>query len=129
MYACHGGCVLNETAIAIRHAQAIVAKQQAAATRAGSGAGGSASKSGGNKRKRAKAAAAAAAASSPGFGGGCRIAVVDVDVHFGDGTALNFYDDPSVLHVSIHLDQSDRQMFPFLVGKAEERGIGPGRGE
>jgi acetoin utilization deacetylase AcuC-like enzyme len=33
-----------------------------------------------------------------------------------------------VLHISIHLDQSDRQQFPFLVGKAEERGIGPGQG-
>ena len=33
-----------------------------------------------------------------------------------------------VLHISIHLDQSDRQQFPFLVGKAEERGIGPAQG-
>ena len=33
-----------------------------------------------------------------------------------------------MLHISIHLDQSDRQQFPFLVGKAEERGIGPGQG-
>ena len=45
-----------------------------------------------------------------------RVAVVDIDVHFGDGTALNFYDDPSVLHISLHLDQSDRKLFPFRHG-------------
>ena len=57
-----------------------------------------------------------------------RVAIVDLDVHFGDGTALTFYDDASVLHVSLHLDQSDASMFPFLVGKPEERGLGAGRG-
>jgi len=57
-----------------------------------------------------------------------RIAVVDLDIHFGDGTAWIFYQDPSVFHLSIHLDQSDDQCFPFLVGKPEERGSGLGIG-
>lgn len=109
-YACHGGCVLNETAIAIRHAQALVAAklhkqpqpQPAKKKKAGS------------KQKKKQPVA------TEPFGSGCKIAVVDIDVHFGDGTALNFYDDPSVLHVSVHLDQSDNKQFPFLVGKAQE---------
>eukprot|EP01052_Picozoa_sp_SAG31_P007202 SAG31_NODE_340_length_17466_cov_5.689987_8_plen_494_part_00 len=99
IYACHGGCVLNETAVAIRHVQHLAAEQMGTAP--------------------------AQHGSAPGT---YKVAVVDVDVHFGDGTALNFYDDPSVLHISLHLDQSDRSVFPFLVGKPEERGIGPGLG-
>ncbi len=34
-----------------------------------------------------------------GFG---RVAVVDVDAHHGDGTQAIFWDDPQVLHISIH---------------------------
>lgn len=57
-----------------------------------------------------------------------RAAVLDLDVHFGDGTAWQFYDDASVLTVSVHLDQSEAGQFPYLKGNARERGDGDGRG-
>eukprot|EP00656_Telonema_subtile_P006231 TRINITY_DN12859_c0_g1_i1.p1 TRINITY_DN12859_c0_g1~~TRINITY_DN12859_c0_g1_i1.p1 ORF type:complete len:409 (-),score=53.62 TRINITY_DN12859_c0_g1_i1:318-1544(-) len=95
-FACHGGCILNETAAAIRHCQAQYAANPVARENAGVTS--------------------------------ARVAVVDLDVHFGDGTALTFYDDPDVLHISVHVDQSDQSMFPFLVGKPEERGTGLGLG-
>ena len=56
-------------------------------------------------------------------------APMPIDIHFGDGTAWHFYDDASVLHISLHVDQSDAAVFPFLVGCAEERGHGEGRGQ
>ena len=33
-----------------------------------------------------------------------RVALIDVDYHHGNGTQDVFYDDPSVLYVSIHAD-------------------------
>jgi acetoin utilization deacetylase AcuC-like enzyme len=54
-----------------------------------------------------------------------RIAVVDVDAHYGDGTAHIFYDDPSVLYVSLHGDP--REYYPWK-GFPEELGAGEGRG-
>jgi acetoin utilization deacetylase AcuC-like enzyme len=52
-----------------------------------------------------------------------RVAVVDIDVHHGNGTQWMFYDDPRVLYVSTH-------QFPFYpgTGAADEIGIGPGKG-
>jgi len=52
-----------------------------------------------------------------------RIAIVDWDVHHGNGTQDAFYDDPSVLYVSTH-------QFPFYpgTGAALERGDGEGTG-
>ena len=52
-----------------------------------------------------------------------RVAVVDIDVHHGNGTQWMFYDDPRVLYVSTH--QS-----PFYpgTGDADETGSGPGKG-
>ena len=52
-----------------------------------------------------------------------RIAVVDIDVHHGNGTQAIFYDDPRVLYVSTH-------QFPFYpgTGSAEETGTGRGTG-
>jgi acetoin utilization deacetylase AcuC-like enzyme len=52
-----------------------------------------------------------------------RIAIVDIDVHHGNGTQAMFYDDPRVLYVSTH-------QFPFYpgTGAAEEIGAGDGRG-
>ncbi len=52
-----------------------------------------------------------------------RIAIVDFDVHHGNGTQEMFYADPSVLYVSLH-------QFPFYPGSgaAEETGRGDGRG-
>jgi acetoin utilization deacetylase AcuC-like enzyme len=52
-----------------------------------------------------------------------RVAIVDIDVHHGNGTQWTFYDDPRVLYVSSH-------QFPFYpgTGAADEVGTGPGRG-
>lgn len=52
-----------------------------------------------------------------------RVAVVDFDVHHGNGTQAAFYEDPSVLFISSH-------QFPFWPGSggAEERGAGAGEG-
>jgi acetoin utilization deacetylase AcuC-like enzyme len=65
-------------------------------------------------------AAAAAALRSDGV---ARVAIVDVDVHHGNGTQAIFYADPSVLFVSSH-------QFPYYpgTGAADETGEGPGRG-
>jgi acetoin utilization protein AcuC len=56
---------------------------------------------------------------------GHRVAVVDVDVHHGDGTQALFYTDPDVLTISLH--ESGRYLFPGT-GFPEETGAGPGRG-
>ncbi|BCS34110.1 acetoin utilization protein [Luteitalea sp. TBR-22] len=63
------------------------------------------------------AAAAARAA------GATRVAVVDIDVHHGNGTQWAFYTDPSVLVVNSH-------QFPFYpgTGAASEAGYGAGAG-
>lgn len=52
-----------------------------------------------------------------------RVAIVDYDVHHGNGTQQMFYTDPSVLFVSSH-------QYPFWPGSgaAEERGSGAGVG-
>jgi acetoin utilization deacetylase AcuC-like enzyme len=52
-----------------------------------------------------------------------RVAIVDIDVHHGNGTQWMFYKDPRVLYVSSH-------QFPFYpgTGAAEEVGHGPGAG-
>ena len=52
-----------------------------------------------------------------------RIAIVDIDVHHGNGTQAMFYEDPRVLYVSTH-------QFPFYpgTGAADEIGAGEGRG-
>ena len=65
-------------------------------------------------------AVAAAAARARGLE---RVAVVDIDVHHGNGTQWIFYDDPNVLYVSTH-------QFPFYpgTGAADEVGTGPGTG-
>jgi acetoin utilization deacetylase AcuC-like enzyme len=53
-----------------------------------------------------------------------RVAVVDWDVHHGNGTQAAFYDDPSVLTISLHQDNC----FPPGSGLIEETGEGPGEG-
>jgi len=55
-----------------------------------------------------------------------RVAVLDVDVHHGNGTQGIFYERPDVLFVSLHADPSD--YYPFFVGYADERGAGAGLG-
>ncbi|MGH9347238.1 MAG: histone deacetylase family protein [Vicinamibacterales bacterium] len=65
-------------------------------------------------------AVAAAHARARGLG---RVAIVDYDVHHGNGTQWSFYDDPSVLLISTH-------QFPYYpgTGAASETGSGAGRG-
>ena len=52
-----------------------------------------------------------------------RVAIVDIDVHHGNGSQWMFYSDPRVLYISSH-------QFPFYpgTGAAEEVGHGPGAG-
>ena len=65
-------------------------------------------------------AVAAAEALSTGIE---RVAIVDIDVHHGNGTQWMFYDDPRVLYMSTH-------QFPFYpgTGAADETGTGKGTG-
>lgn len=53
-----------------------------------------------------------------------KIAIVDWDVHHGNGTQAGFYDDPSVLFVSLHQDN----LYPTDSGKVTDTGIGAGEG-
>lgn len=53
-----------------------------------------------------------------------RIAVVDWDVHHGNGTQQIFYNDPHVLTISLHQDN----VFPPNSGAVTERGEGAGFG-
>jgi acetoin utilization deacetylase AcuC-like enzyme len=55
-----------------------------------------------------------------------RVAIVDVDLHHGNGTQGIFYARPDVLTVSVHADPS--AFYPFYWGYAEERGEGAGQG-
>lgn len=57
---------------------------------------------------------------------GRRPAILDVDVHHGNGTQGIFYDRDDVLTVSIHADCDD--FYPFFWGHPQERGEGRGRG-
>jgi acetoin utilization deacetylase AcuC-like enzyme len=52
-----------------------------------------------------------------------RVAIVDVDVHHGNGTQESFYEDPTILFVSTH-------QYPFYPGSGalNEIGTGAGRG-
>ena len=59
-------------------------------------------------------------------GGARRVAILDVDVHHGNGTQGIFYDRNDVLTVSLHGDP--RHYYPFFAGYADERGAGSGRG-
>ena len=61
---------------------------------------------------------AAAAAIAHGLG---RVAVVDIDVHHGNGTQWMFYDDDRVLYVSTH-------QYPFYPGTGAANEIGTGKG-
>ena len=51
-----------------------------------------------------------------------RVAIVDIDVHHGNGTQAAFEADPAVLYISTH-------QFPFYpgTGAADEVGIGAGK--
>ena len=53
-----------------------------------------------------------------------RVAVLDWDVHHGNGTEAIFYDDPDVLTVSLHQDRN----YPMDTGAFADRGRGAGIG-
>src|SRR5436190_8170437 len=63
-------------------------------------------------------AAAAAHARARGLS---RVAVVDYDVHHGNGTQWSFYEDPSVLFISSH-------QYPYYPGTGAASEIGRGKG-
>jgi acetoin utilization deacetylase AcuC-like enzyme len=54
------------------------------------------------------------------------VAVLDVDVHHGNGTQHLFYDRADVRTASIHGDPAE--LFPHFSGFADETGTGPGHG-
>ncbi len=70
-------------------------------------------------------AAIAADAAVRATGGG-RVAILDVDVHHGNGSQQIFWRRPDVLYASLHVDP--RYRYPFFLGHADEVGEGPGRG-
>jgi len=55
-----------------------------------------------------------------------RAAIVDFDVHHGNGTQSVFWERDDVLFVSVHGDPVD--FYPFFWGHRHERGAGPGAG-
>ena len=52
-----------------------------------------------------------------------RVAIIDWDVHHGNGTEAIFIEDPTVLYISLH----EFGIYPYT-GQAEEHGRGPGTG-
>lgn len=57
---------------------------------------------------------------------GLRPAILDVDVHHGNGTQGIFYHRKDVLTLSLHADPE--RFYPFFWGHAQERGAGEGLG-
>lgn len=55
-----------------------------------------------------------------------RVAVLDIDVHHGNGTQAIFYNRPDVLTLSIHTEPDD--YYPFSIGYAHEKGSLAGEG-
>lgn len=55
-----------------------------------------------------------------------RVAVLDIDVHHGNGTQDIFYDRADVLTVSVHADPA--AFYPFYLGYAHETGRDAGQG-
>jgi acetoin utilization deacetylase AcuC-like enzyme len=53
-----------------------------------------------------------------------KVAIVDYDVHHGNGTQAIFYEDPSVLFISLHQHSN----YPVGSGLESERGRGAGEG-
>jgi acetoin utilization deacetylase AcuC-like enzyme len=57
---------------------------------------------------------------------GKRVAILDIDVHHGNGTEAIFYDRADVLTVSVHCHP--KRFYPFFWGYDDERGRGAGEG-
>jgi acetoin utilization deacetylase AcuC-like enzyme len=55
-----------------------------------------------------------------------RVAILDVDLHHGNGTQGIFYARGDVLTISVHADPAS--FYPFFWGHRNERGEGPGHG-
>lgn len=55
-----------------------------------------------------------------------RVAILDVDLHHGNGTQQIFYQRSDVLVVSLHIDPA--RAYPYFAGYEEERGSGAGEG-
>ena len=55
-----------------------------------------------------------------------RVAIIDIDLHHGNGTQDIFYTRNDVLTISLHADPV--RFYPFFWGHASERGDGPGLG-
>jgi acetoin utilization deacetylase AcuC-like enzyme len=55
-----------------------------------------------------------------------RVAVLDIDVHGGNGTQAIFYERADVLFISIH--GAPEWEYPYFCGYADERGAGVGEG-
>lgn len=53
-----------------------------------------------------------------------RVAIVDWDVHHGNGTETIFYEDPTVLTISLHQEN----LYPIGRGRHEDNGAGEGVG-
>lgn len=69
---------------------------------------------------------AAIAAATLAAAGARRVAVLDIDSHHGNGTQGIFWKRADVLTVSVHGDPD--HYYPWFVGRAGERGAGPGTG-
>ena len=54
------------------------------------------------------------------------VAILDVDIHHGNGTQQIFYDRGDVVYASLHADPE--RAFPYFTGHADETGAGPGAG-
>jgi len=54
------------------------------------------------------------------------VAILDVDVHHGNGTQQIFWRRDDVFYASIHADPA--HLYPFFLGYADEVGEGPGQG-
>jgi len=57
---------------------------------------------------------------------GEQVAILDVDVHHGNGTQQIFWRRGDVAYVSLHADP--KRLYPFFLGYADEVGEGPGAG-
>ncbi len=57
-----------------------------------------------------------------------RAAVIDWDVHHGNGTQAGFYDDPDILTISMHMDHGAWGDSHPQTGAPDEVGIGAGKG-
>lgn len=57
---------------------------------------------------------------------GVKIAILDIDFHHGNGTQEIFYNDPSVLYCSLHVDPAIE--YPYYWGSIQEKGKGAGIG-